>query len=149
MFSCGAGQYGQLGLGTTEDQNVPRLVESLSGENIVTIACGFNHSGAVSNYGVIYTWGNPANGRLGVYAVEPVTRPAKVTSIKSALAQSGQVRPLPNLAVVTVIQFMGDTVIVFTIYFAGQCGASGRTPRNEHSVGYNSNHARSNKSNRF
>lgn len=49
LFSWGANGYGQLGLGTTSEKVVtPTLVKSLAGIPIAFIACGGNHSFAVS-----------------------------------------------------------------------------------------------------
>jgi alpha-tubulin suppressor-like RCC1 family protein len=91
VYACGAGQYGQLGTGITEDSDTPRVVDTLTSENIISIACGSNHSGAVSHLGVVYVWGNGANGRLGLQSVDITPRPTKVSAMRSALVQSGNV----------------------------------------------------------
>ncbi|XP_019534612.2 probable E3 ubiquitin-protein ligase HERC4 isoform X2 [Aedes albopictus] len=67
LFSWGANGYGQLGLGTTSEKVVtPTLVKSLAGIPIAFIACGGNHSFAVSKSGAIFGWGKNTFGQLGL-----------------------------------------------------------------------------------
>ncbi|XP_021902462.1 protein RCC2 homolog [Carica papaya] len=79
ILTAGLPQYGQLGHGTdneynTKDSSVrlayeaqprPRAIASLSGETIVKVACGTNHTVAVDKNGFVYTWGFGGYGRLG------------------------------------------------------------------------------------
>ncbi|KAK9743459.1 hypothetical protein RND81_03G240700 [Saponaria officinalis] len=79
ILSAGLPQYGQLGHGTdneynTKDSSVrlayepqsrPKAIASLSGETIVKVSCGTNHSVAVDSIGYVYTWGFGGYGRLG------------------------------------------------------------------------------------
>lgn len=79
ILTAGLPQYGQLGHGTdneynTKDSSVrlayeaqprPRPIASLSGETIVKVACGNNHTVAVDSNGYVYTWGFGGYGRLG------------------------------------------------------------------------------------
>ncbi|XP_002510496.2 protein RCC2 homolog isoform X1 [Ricinus communis] len=79
ILTAGLPQYGQLGHGTdneynTKDSSVrlayeaqprPRAIASLSGETIVKVACGTNHTVAVDSNGYVYTWGFGGYGRLG------------------------------------------------------------------------------------
>jgi len=37
----------------------------LKGKGIVQISCGFDHTLAVDNKGVVYSWGYGGNGKLG------------------------------------------------------------------------------------
>ncbi|CAM9820772.1 unnamed protein product [Chrysoparadoxa australica] len=64
-FVFGRGEDGQLGLGDTEDQDAPVLVEALQGKPVVSIACGSGHTLVTLEDGVIYTWGRGDDGRLG------------------------------------------------------------------------------------
>ncbi|KAI1284830.1 Regulator of chromosome condensation [Halotydeus destructor] len=58
VYSVGRHHYGRLGLGEiTEDAKSPRLIEALSDELIVDIACGGTNSFAVSSSGKLYSWG--------------------------------------------------------------------------------------------
>ncbi|GLT69153.1 hypothetical protein SLA2020_413290 [Shorea laevis] len=79
ILTAGLPQYGQLGHGTdneynTKDSSVrlayeaqprPRAIAALSGETIVKVACGTNHTVAVDKDGYVYTWGFGGYGRLG------------------------------------------------------------------------------------
>ncbi|KAL2538270.1 Regulator of chromosome condensation (RCC1) family protein [Forsythia ovata] len=79
ILTAGLPQYGQLGHGTdneynTKDSSVrlayeaqprPKAIGSLSGETIVKVACGTNHTVAVDKNGYVYTWGFGGYGRLG------------------------------------------------------------------------------------
>ncbi|KAL2892843.1 Protein RCC2-like protein [Bienertia sinuspersici] len=48
-----------------EPQPRPKAIASFSGETIVKVACGTNHSVAVDSNGFVYTWGYGGYGRLG------------------------------------------------------------------------------------
>ncbi|KAL1343911.1 uncharacterized protein [Arachis hypogaea] len=79
ILTAGLPQYGQLGHGTDNEYNSkdssvklvyepqprPRAIASLSGETIVKVACGTNHTVAVDKNGFVYTWGFGGYGRLG------------------------------------------------------------------------------------
>ncbi|XP_055833878.1 uncharacterized protein LOC129902578 isoform X2 [Solanum dulcamara] len=79
ILTAGLPQYGQLGHGTdneynTKDSSVrlayeaqprPRPIAAFSGETIVKVACGTNHTVAVDKNGYVYTWGFGGYGRLG------------------------------------------------------------------------------------
>lgn len=79
ILNAGLPQYGQLGHGTDNEYNTkessvklvyeaqprPRAINSLSGESIVKVACGTNHTVAVDSNGFVYTWGYGGYGRLG------------------------------------------------------------------------------------
>ena len=40
LYTWGRGNYGRLGHGNSEDQNVPMYVTALKGERVVDVACG-------------------------------------------------------------------------------------------------------------
>ncbi|KAL0895990.1 hypothetical protein ABMA27_011981 [Loxostege sticticalis] len=65
VYSWGEGEDGKLGHGNRITLEVPRLIESLSGERVVGIACGSAHSACVTARGHLYTWGMGEYGRLG------------------------------------------------------------------------------------
>eukprot|EP00750_Incisomonas_marina_P030301 INCI7451.3.p1 GENE.INCI7451.3~~INCI7451.3.p1 ORF type:complete len:862 (+),score=136.37 INCI7451.3:221-2806(+) len=73
-LSWGAGKMGQLGHGTAkEDERVPRQIVALSGKFVLRVACGGQHSLALTDAdssikgdsGGLYSWGRGQNGRLG------------------------------------------------------------------------------------
>jgi alpha-tubulin suppressor-like RCC1 family protein len=51
LYSWGCNTYGELGLGNQNGQQKPILISSLTGIPIAFIACGGNHSFAVSTSG--------------------------------------------------------------------------------------------------
>ncbi|CAH0405793.1 unnamed protein product [Chilo suppressalis] len=65
VYSWGEGEDGKLGHGNRITLEVPRLIECLSGERVVGIACGSAHSACVTARGHLYTWGLGEYGRLG------------------------------------------------------------------------------------
>ena len=48
MLSWGHGGQGQLGHGSVQNQKIPGVVEALSQEHIIYIACGGSSSAAVT-----------------------------------------------------------------------------------------------------
>jgi len=65
VFSWGGGEYGRLGLGDEEDRTEPCEVTALAGEVINRVACGADHSAALTEGGAIYTWGSGGDAQLG------------------------------------------------------------------------------------
>lgn len=65
VLTCGVGEYGLLGTGSTVDALAPVPLESLGKEDIVQIAVGYDHTLALTSQGTIYSWGRNNNGQLG------------------------------------------------------------------------------------
>ncbi|XP_044962058.1 protein RCC2-like [Hordeum vulgare subsp. vulgare] len=79
ILTAGLPQYGQLGHGSDNEYNAkvssvslvydpqphPRAIAALSGNTVVKVACGTNHTVAVDSNGFVYTWGFGGYGRLG------------------------------------------------------------------------------------
>ena len=67
VLSCGDDYYGQLGRSATKTN--PRqefcLLEDLSRQGVRQIAAGANHSVALTNTGIVYSWGHGKHGQLG------------------------------------------------------------------------------------
>ncbi|KAJ8935929.1 hypothetical protein NQ318_008705 [Aromia moschata] len=67
VLTWGANNFGQLGLGdlsTMED--TPTVIDSLKGIPVAFIACGANHTFAISKSGAVYGWGKNTRGQLGL-----------------------------------------------------------------------------------
>ncbi|CAN4114560.1 unnamed protein product [Withania somnifera] len=62
----GRNQNGQLGLGTTEDSLVPRMIEAFKGIPVKMVAAGAEHTAAVTEDGELYGWGWGRYGNLGL-----------------------------------------------------------------------------------
>lgn len=58
MYSWGDESGGRLGHGVDTDVTHPKLISTLSGTNIESVACGEFHTCAVSFCGDLYTWGD-------------------------------------------------------------------------------------------
>lgn len=58
VFSWGDGSGGKLGHGLDADISRPKLIDALSGFNVVSVDCGEYHTCAVTVTGDLYTWGD-------------------------------------------------------------------------------------------
>jgi alpha-tubulin suppressor-like RCC1 family protein len=81
LLSCGIGEYGRLGTGSTDDALVPAPLDSLVDENVVQIAAGSSHSLALTRSGKLFVWGRNDYGQLGfedsymdMYSLEDLPR---------------------------------------------------------------------------
>ncbi|KAE8744459.1 hypothetical protein FOCC_FOCC008934 [Frankliniella occidentalis] len=84
LYSWGCNRFGQLGLGTTSEQErKPTLITSLAGIPIAIIACGSNHSFAVSKSGAVFGWGKNTCGQLGLSDCSNRKYPAQLKSLRS------------------------------------------------------------------
>jgi alpha-tubulin suppressor-like RCC1 family protein len=76
VYSFGGCSFGQLGLGPINTMPldsdkypympVPKLMETFSNIEVVSIACGDSHSMAIDSEGRLYAWGAAAYGQLGL-----------------------------------------------------------------------------------
>jgi uncharacterized repeat protein (TIGR02543 family) len=67
LFMFGENIWGQLGDGTIDSSQVPKLVEAdlAEGEFFIKISLGLNHSVALTNLGNVLTWGDSRRGQIG------------------------------------------------------------------------------------
>ncbi|KAJ4772444.1 Regulator of chromosome condensation (RCC1) family protein [Rhynchospora pubera] len=72
VYAWGHGGQGQLGQLTMQNQRAPVVIEALSVEKIVFIACGGSSSAAVSDTGKLYMWGNARDSQLGVPQLQDI-----------------------------------------------------------------------------
>ncbi|XP_017957265.1 probable E3 ubiquitin-protein ligase HERC4 isoform X1 [Drosophila navojoa] len=67
VFSWGDNECGQLGHASDQDiVKLPKIVRNLVSKTVVQIACGSNHSLALTCCGELYSWGSNLYGQLGV-----------------------------------------------------------------------------------
>jgi len=78
LYSWGANESGQLGLGHTKIIDRPTKVTSLV--KITKIRAGHNHVIALNTFGEIFTWGSNQCGQLGRKIVENFAIPGKITT---------------------------------------------------------------------
>ncbi|CAB3375688.1 Hypothetical predicted protein [Cloeon dipterum] len=67
LYTWGRGNYGRLGHGSTDDVTKPTLVPGLKGHHIVQVACGGGDAQtlAVTDTGLVFSWGDGDYGKLG------------------------------------------------------------------------------------
>ncbi|XP_015275623.1 PREDICTED: probable E3 ubiquitin-protein ligase HERC1 [Gekko japonicus] len=79
LFTFGNGDYGRLGLGNTSNKKLPERVTALEGYQIGEVACGLNHTIAVSTDGsMVWAFGDGDYGKLGLGNSTAKSSPQKV-----------------------------------------------------------------------
>ncbi|XP_062328674.1 RCC1 and BTB domain-containing protein 2 isoform X2 [Osmerus eperlanus] len=64
-YGWGYNCNGQLGLGNNGNQQTPCRIAAIQGVNIVQVACGYAHTLALTDEGLVYAWGANSYGQLG------------------------------------------------------------------------------------
>ena len=123
VLACGANCCGQLGLGSqaSSAEREPQIVAALAGKEIVSIACGSEHSVAVERGGVVWVWGRNIHGQLGNMAHQlhyrPPDFPKEATPVKMVFD------PLPPPVEVRQVACGRDhTVVLFEDGQVWGCG---------------------------
>ncbi|PSN33959.1 Protein RCC2 [Blattella germanica] len=70
-MSFGRNEKGQLGVGDTKRRDVPTLIEAIKDHNIVSAACGKNHTLLLTDGGNVYACGDNKFGQCGVGSQNP------------------------------------------------------------------------------
>ncbi|KFQ64748.1 E3 ISG15--protein ligase HERC5, partial [Phaethon lepturus] len=65
VYSWGKNDFGQLGLGDTEDRDCPSYIGALEHWKAVFISCGADHTAVLSKEGLVCTFGAGGAGQLG------------------------------------------------------------------------------------
>uniref|UniRef100_A0A8C6URZ7 Regulator of chromosome condensation (RCC1) and BTB (POZ) domain containing protein 2 n=2 Tax=Neogobius melanostomus TaxID=47308 RepID=A0A8C6URZ7_9GOBI len=65
IYGWGYNCNGQLGLGNNGNQQTPCRIAALQGVGIVQVACGYAHTLALTDEGLVYAWGANSYGQLG------------------------------------------------------------------------------------
>jgi E3 ubiquitin-protein ligase HERC2 len=110
VFTFGVGSYGKLGHGNDSNQLVPKLVEELDEERVVSLSCGADHMAALNSTalplpqpkpemcllltcayvstveGDVFTWGCGGNGRLGHGSERDSKKPVLVKGMNGLVA---------------------------------------------------------------
>ena len=84
IYTWGNNWDGQLGDGSTTEQNTPVYVDGLS--NVISIAGGYLHSLALKSDGTVWTWGNNTYGQLGDDSTADKTIPTEIDGISEVSA---------------------------------------------------------------
>ncbi|XP_070173563.1 RCC1 and BTB domain-containing protein 1-like isoform X3 [Littorina saxatilis] len=80
VYGWGYNGNGQLGLGNNVNQPSPCRIHTLQGIIISQLVCGYAHTLALSDEGVLYSWGANSYGQLGTGNKANMITPTKVTS---------------------------------------------------------------------
>lgn len=78
VYGWGYNGNGQLGLGNNVNQANPNRVANLQGTVIVKVVCGYAHTLALSDEGVLYAWGANSYGQLGIGNKANQVSPVKI-----------------------------------------------------------------------
>ena len=65
VYTWGSGEFGRLGYVDIKKQPQPRLLVELGSNFIVKLSLGYYHAAAISDKGIVFTWGRGINGQLG------------------------------------------------------------------------------------
>ena len=87
LYTWGKGMNGQLGHGRRKDQCLPQHMQ-LEGVHLCYVACGSLHTMAVAEDGVVYSWGDGSEGRLGHGDEKHAMRPRAVAGLSSLAVAS-------------------------------------------------------------
>jgi regulator of chromosome condensation (RCC1) repeat-containing protein len=105
IVSCGLGEFGQLGNGTTglsSETATPVAVRGLPAGRVIALTAAYGNTGALMADGTYYDWGTNADGQLGDGTTAESDTPVKVTlpgparlvSMGGSLANNGQTMAL-------------------------------------------------------
>lgn len=73
VFSCGAGQYGQLGHGNKNNVSLPRMVVEMMGTQVSQVSCGHRHTLTyVPSRGRVFAFGLNSSGQCGSFCLKRI-----------------------------------------------------------------------------
>lgn len=81
VYSWGRNDFGQLGLGHTDNKDLPSLIETLGNEKVEFLACGGSHTALLTKDGLLFTFGAGKYGQLGHNSTQNELRPCLVTEL--------------------------------------------------------------------
>ena len=84
VYAWGRNDVGQLGLGTTAQQDSPALISGFNG--VIALAAGDDHTLALKADGTVWAWGDNPNGELGTGNLLPSYVPVVVAGLSDVKA---------------------------------------------------------------
>ncbi|XP_032717734.1 E3 ISG15--protein ligase HERC5 isoform X1 [Lontra canadensis] len=81
IYSWGRNDLGQLGLGHTDGEEFPSLIEALDSQKVEFLACGGSHTALLTEDGQVFTFGAGKYGQLGHNSTQNELRPRLVTEL--------------------------------------------------------------------
>lgn len=94
LWACGQGECGQLALGDLAPRHIFERVYGFGGAKIVAAAAGEQHSAAITEAGVLWTWGAGYYGQVGHGDTEQHESPKAVD--RKLIAVCGRFHVLPS-----------------------------------------------------
>ena len=89
VYAFGKNDFGQLGVGTLKDSYKPLKIQMLEHKDVSYLSCGRRFSLAVTEDGVLYSWGDNSLGQLGMKDQEDNTILRKKKRKKKKKTQAG------------------------------------------------------------
>ncbi|CAH0557019.1 unnamed protein product [Brassicogethes aeneus] len=78
-MTFGRNQFGQLGLDNTNTKDIPTVVPALENMNVISAACGRNHTLFLTDTGTVYACGDNRSGQCGVGNLQPqIVTPTRI-----------------------------------------------------------------------
>ncbi|CAB1451658.1 unnamed protein product [Pleuronectes platessa] len=87
IYGWGYNCNGQLGLGNNGNQQTPCRIAALQGVNIVQVACGYAHTLALTDEGLVYAWGANSYGQLGTGNKSNQALPTQINTDKDRMVE--------------------------------------------------------------
>ncbi|XP_032542836.1 probable E3 ubiquitin-protein ligase HERC4 isoform X2 [Chiroxiphia lanceolata] len=84
VYSWGKNDFGQLGLGDTEDRDCPSYVGALEHWKTIFMSCGADHTAVLSKEGLVCTFGAGGAGQLGHNSTRNELMPRMVAELWGA-----------------------------------------------------------------
>ena len=84
LWTWGGNDYGQLGIGNTQNQLTP--IQVSDGNTFVAIGAGWDRSVALTSSGGLWTWGRNDYGQLGIGSSTDQHQPTQVSSDEAFVA---------------------------------------------------------------
>ena len=89
VYCFGWGRFGNIGDGHRDDRHVPVKVAALEGVKITQVACGWRHTLAVDDGGILHTWGWNKYGQLGFPDLQDQVYPKRMDSLNTVKLVAG------------------------------------------------------------
>ncbi|KAL1521562.1 hypothetical protein AB1Y20_021221 [Prymnesium parvum] len=82
-WTCGTGELGQLGHGSTVDEAHPKCIQGMGEQMMLQISCGAAHTIFLTRAGTVFTCGCGGMGRTGLDTRQKATVPQMVASLSA------------------------------------------------------------------
>ena len=87
LYSWGDNSCGQLGLGDRNRRQLPTVIDSLSSNQIIAVACGENHSLVIDIFNRVFVFGDNCHGQLGNGTKDPYQTVPLILPISTPIVQ--------------------------------------------------------------